>query len=166
MDIFTEQLVKRPLKFLDYIIFFIIIVFIGFEVLISACVPSMLLALIDVLSIYVGIKMINLRFVEFEYIVTNGDITIDKVIAKKSRKNIVSLDLSNIYKFCRYEKDIDLSNLKKIYNVHADGDIWCAFFNDKNIGKIAVVFSPNKKTLDAIKPFLKRQVINNDFGRN
>lgn len=168
MDIFTEQLAKKPLKKTDYILIFVVIAFIFLEILCSVFVLNfgIFSLFIVAISIYLGVKLISSRLVEFEYIVTNGNITIDKVIAKKSRKKVISFESSDIYEFFKYRKGTAMSKLDKVYDLQATGDAWCACFSDSKLGKVGVIFSPNEKTLEAIKLFLKRQVAIDAFGRN
>ena len=71
-----------------------------------------------------------------------------------------------MYKFIKYRKDTNLSGLKKIYHLQTDGEAWCACFYDNNLGRVGVIFSPNEKFLNAIKPSLKRQVAVDAFGGN
>lgn len=168
MDIFTEQLAKKPLRKVDYILFFAVIAFIILEVLLSAFVLNfgIFSFFIVAISIYFGIKLIISRSVEFEYVVTNGNVTIDKVIARKSRKNVVSFEMPDVYEFFKCKKDVKLPKLGKIYDLQTTGEAWGACFSDSKFGKVGVIFSPNEKTLKAIKPFLKRQVAIDAFGRN
>lgn len=166
MDIFTEQLIKKSANKLDYFIFLVIAVFLSIELYFSIFILGVFSIIIFAISVYLGIKLINSRFVEFEYIITNENITIDKIIAKKSRKNVVSFNLSDVYKFENYNKNLNLSEFKKVYKVSASTDVWCMCFCDNQSRKIAVLFSPNEKTLNTIKPFLKRQVAVDAFGRN
>lgn len=168
MDIFMEQLTKKPLKKVDYILFFAIVAFIILEVLfnIFALNLGVISLPIAAISVCICLKLINFRFMEFEYIITNGNITIDKITARRSRKNIVSFELDDVYKFIKYRKDTNLSGLKKIYHLQTDGEAWCACFYDNNLGRVGVIFSPNEKFLNAIKPSLKRQVTVDAFGGN
>ena len=41
--------------------------------------------------------------VEYEYTFTNGELDIDKIIAKKRRKSLVSVDISKFADFGKYE---------------------------------------------------------------
>ncbi len=168
MDIFTEQLAKRPLRKLDYMLFFVVVAIIILEIFFGVFVfrTGFFSLFIVAISIYFGAKLVNSRFVEFEYIVTNGNITIDKIIAKKSRKNVFSFELSDVYEFVKYKKDTKLPDLKRMYDLQTTGDAWCACFSDREFGRVGIVFSPTEKTLSAIKPFLKRQVAIDAFGRN
>lgn len=168
MDIFTEQLAKKTLKKVDYILFFVVIAFIILEVLLSVFVLKfgIFSLFIVAISIYFSAKLISYRFVEFEYVVTNGNVMIDKITTKKSRKNVVSFELPDVYEFFKYKKDVKLTKLGKIYDLQTAGEAWCACFSDSKLGKVGVIFSPNEKTLEAIKPFLKRQVAIDAFGRN
>ena len=148
MDIFTEQLAKRPLRKLDYMLFFVVVAIIILEIFFGVFFfrTGFFSLFIVAISIYFGAKLVNSRFVEFEYIVTNGNITIDKIIAKKSRKNVFSFELSDVYEFVKYKKDTKLPDLKRMYDLQTTGDAWCACFSDREFGRVGIVFSPTEKT--------------------
>lgn len=166
MDIFTEQLAKKPLNKTDYVFFSVVISFVILFFWISIAFFKVFSVWFMVLIVFVAVKLISLRFVEFEYVVTNGNVTIDKIIAKRSRKNVISFELSTVDKFYKYHNGMQIQGAKKIYNLQTSRESWCTCFFDSNVGNIAVIFSPNKKTLDAIVPFLRRQVARDVFGGN
>ena len=68
MDIFMEQLTKKPLKKVDYILFFAIVAFIILEVLfnIFALNLGVISLPIAAISVCICLKLINFRFMEFE----------------------------------------------------------------------------------------------------
>jgi hypothetical protein len=43
---------------------------------------------------------------------------------------------------------------------------WCVEINHRELGRTLVVFTPTERLLAAMKPFLKRQVSVEAFGRN
>ena len=50
--------------------------------------------------IYGGYHLIRSRNIEYEYIVTNGDLDIDKIIARRKRKRIFSANCKDFLRHC------------------------------------------------------------------
>lgn len=164
MDVFTEQLSKRKLGLIDYIIISFVIFFILLEIAFFNF--NILFLAIILLSLYIGLKIISSRFVEFEYTVVNDNITIDKIINKRNRKEVISFSLSEIEELNKYSKNVNMDNYDEIYKAYTTDSIWYATFKKNGGKKIIVLFSPNKKTIESIKPFLKRRILINAFNRD
>ncbi len=49
--------------------------------------------------------IINTRNVEYEYIVTNNELDIDKVMSKKGRKHLITIDMGNVSSMGRIDDD-------------------------------------------------------------
>lgn len=164
MDVFVEQIVKKPadgkstaLKIL--IAFGVIIVSIF-------CLYLMLIGIVAALllvfaAIYGGFYLISGQNAEYEYIVTNGEIDIDKIIAKRKRKRLITAKPS---KFEAFGKLADAEDVSGITVVEANGitneeaeDYYIDFTHD-SFGKVRLIFTPTERTLEAIKPFLPRPV--------
>ncbi len=101
---------------------------------------------------------------------TNGDITIDKIINRRSRKRVISFDAHNVEAMGKYNPQEHAAKSyasRLVVSATEDGaDAWYFAGNDTKKGNVLVVFSPNEKVLLSIKPFLARQVSLNAFGRN
>lgn len=169
MDVFIEQLIKKKSGPRDYLL-------IAGAVLIGALVVLLSILFLLPVAIFVlaavcyGIYALTIsRNLEFEYSVTNGDITIDKIIAKRKRKRMISVDAHAVEEIGKYDpqklcsKDFDA----RIFSSETDNGTgawyFCARHSEK--GNVLVVFSPNEKILNSIRPFLQRQVAKNAFGR-
>lgn len=176
MDIFAEQLIKKKKDLKDILIITSIITLLSLLTLICffsvAYIPFMATISLFVFlgSIWISIILTRSRNIEFEYSIINGDVTIDKIIAKRSRKFIISFDAKNIKSMGKYDHS---KHPKKSYNkvlytcIDINNDnIWFALFKHQKHGNVLLVFSPNEKTLKAIKPFLKRQVASDAFSGN
>jgi hypothetical protein len=170
MDTFIEQIIKKNYGAKDYLI--IAAAILGALALVFASqmfLPSMtaIVFVFVCIGAYYLITSLNL---EFEYSVTNGDITIDKIISRRSRKRVISMDAHDIEIMGKYKsKEHD----QKTYDVRLDAsdntgseDTWYFSGHHAQKGNVLVIFSPNEKTLTAIKPFLSRQVAIDAFGRN
>ena len=88
---------------------------------------------------------------EFEYILTSAILDIDKIMAKSSRKRILSIDLKEISACCAIEDMAEVC--EKIIDVTPNGveDGVYAIDFEKNGQKKRLLFKPDKKMLNQIK---------------
>lgn len=162
MDVFVEQLVKKPSDGKSTALK--ILVAFGVVVISLFCLYLMLIGIFIALflilaAIYGGIYLIQGFNAEYEYIVTNGDIDIDKIIAKRKRKRLITVKCSKIEDFGKLKDAPDVSG---ITIVEAGGisddeaeDYYADLVHD-SFGKVRLVFTPTERTLEAITPFLPR----------
>ena len=165
MDIFTEQIVKRKFTGKDWLIAF------G---LVLAAFPLTGLPMIPLIvilgSIYGVYWLISSRNLEYEYSVTNGDLTVDKIINKRSRKRLVSFDVRDAEEMGKYDatrlaqREVD-KTLMAAEDETAE-NTWYIMARTPKYGKMVLVFTPNEKVLDGIKAGLPRQMRIDVFGRN
>ncbi|NLG93682.1 MAG: hypothetical protein GX485_09075 [Clostridiales bacterium] len=170
MDIFIEQLIKRKKGSKDILIWvgvllgIIIILFLVF-----AMAPVLLLPVLIGL-IAAAYFILSSRNIEYEYSVTNSDITIDKIINRRKRKNVLSVDAHDIEFLGKYTPK-DPHAKSGVQRINASDNekgenAWCFTARHPQKGNVFVLFSPNEKVLASIKPFLTRQVAIDAFGRN
>lgn len=176
MDIFTEQLVKRKWQKSDYLRVVLVIVFslLLFLTLNYACIviglgfsifPFLLAGLI-----FLDWWLINSMRLEYEYSLTNGDLTIDEIIARRRRKRVIQLDVRDAEVFRPYEPrqyaGRQFPTILELNSGAPDDQPWCLEITHRSKGKTLLIFSPSERFLKAVRPFLKRQVALDGFGRN
>lgn len=169
MDIFLEYIVKHKnnakdtlfkigIILLAFILCAVVILFLlgrlfGFEVLVIAAI------------IYGAYHLVRSKNVEYEYIMTNSYLDIDKIIAKSKRKRLVSIDFKNI-EICaavddnmhKHEFD-NTQNLIKTFDCTGDRSTTVYFIDyAAENGKNRVLFQPPSKIIDEAKKFNPRQV--------
>ena len=170
MDTFTEELVvkkntsKDIVKLVAYLlaIFTVPLIFIllgvtvnGYFIIVALCAAFF--------AIYGSYYLVTGLYKEFEYAVTNSNITVDKVIAKRNRKRIISVDIKR-FNSLKKLKDSDFAkkDYRKIFkaSITPDGDdVYGAEMHlEKFGGECLLLFSPGEKTLDAMKPYLKNTI--------
>ncbi len=174
-DVFVEYMVKKKIGAKDMLIAVgatfggLILIFIG---LILARFLPMLPFLVLCGSIYGVYKVISMRNLEFEYSVTNGDITVDKIMNRKSRKRLTSFDAKAIEEMGKYTENAQrLKNRRVDKTIFAseydDGrDAWYIIAKSRKTGTTLLVFSPDERCIEAIKPFMDRRLRFEIFGRN
>ena len=100
---------------------------------------------------YLGTRM-NL---EYEYTVVGQELSIDKIFNKRSRKPLCSLNLRTAETFYASEKPADGST---VIEACGDGDRYTLIYEDASYGKTSLVFTPDERTLEAMKPYLPRAI--------
>lgn len=168
MDTFFEQIVriKKSGSTLALVLFiwFLAIsvsVFLFFFPLLGA------LSAIVIIGILYGAWWLTTKFnVEYEYIVTNDDMDVDKIINKSARKRLASITLSKVER-------VEKFNPALIRNVKKENLLFACDQNDPNTYLIVtspddskvnyIVFSPNEKLQAAIKKTLPKFVANSAF---
>ncbi len=109
------------------------------------------LIILVLLILYGGVWLLANMNVEYEYIVTNNEMDIDKIIGRRKRKRMITLDLSSAEDFAPYSCEEDIS---------ADATVHATSGSEKNAhylvvqhgsyGKVMLIFNPNEKTREAI----------------
>ena len=103
--------------------------------------------------------------VEYEYIITNGSMDIDKIVNKSSRKRILSFELPSVTRLEKYNPAL-LTNIDKKEVVIAcnpeDKDVYF-MVAEKAKGNAYLVFAPDSRIISAIEKFAPKFVTNNVF---
>lgn len=173
MDNFAEQLVKRSepsadkAKRLILIIVgvFFTVVIAGLAVLqLTKPIFAMLGLILAVAAGYGTYFAVQGSYVEYEYTFTNGELDVDKIVAKKKRTAMVSTDIKKFTAFGKYTDGMDESEDMTV--VIASDNIasheYYADFQHEEYGLTRLIFAPDERILDNIKkslpPQLKREL--------
>lgn len=101
--------------------------------------------------LWLGIWVISNMNIEYEYIVTNNEMDIDKIIGKRKRKRMITVDLSKSDDIGTYPPD---SDVEADTTVHATSGLaknaHYLLVKHKEYGKVKVIFNPNEKLREAI----------------
>ena len=105
MDVFIEQIIAKRKEGKEVALTVLAILAVPVLTFLSMYIPFIgSLAPVILLALCYGawwvISSMNL---EFEYSVTNGDVTIDKIIGKRRRKRVISFDCKDVEQFGKYE---------------------------------------------------------------
>ncbi|MBR2338735.1 MAG: hypothetical protein IKA63_04640 [Clostridia bacterium] len=165
MDIFVEQIVakKKDGKQIAIIVGTLLL-----ALLLAAVVVMFslyLYILVPVLLIGLGYGawwLITQQNIEFEYSVTNGDIDIDQITARRKRKRIVSVGGGKIESAGRYDA-AKWANRKIDRFVMAapsphEEELYFFTYHSKKRGHTLVVFQPEERVREALYKALPRLV--------
>lgn len=154
MDNYCEQLVQKKNTKNDLIKLSGISALILFATLV--CIFFVIAGLTFLLAVAAGLVALDIWLIsnmgtEYEYIVTNNEMDIDKIIGKKKRKRMITVDLAHASDFgrCCINNDIDAQT-----TVHASAgiekDAYYLLVQHSDYGLVKVIFSPNEKLMEAI----------------
>lgn len=165
MDIFLEKIVKKKKTMTDYaiiagIIFLsilLVLVILSFKFL-GSLVPLLLVGIC-----YIAYILIRNRSIEYEYILTNGDLDIDMIIAERKRKRIFSgtcKDFEMIAKLTSGKYDYNYQNNKdRIVAVSSMNSPDVYFISINKDGKNTLVFfEPHAKMIESFKKYIPLKV--------
>lgn len=174
-DVFVEYMVKKKtgskdiLMSLGVSILGAILIFVSiFLTPVSPMIPFLVICGV----IYGVYYVISSRSLEFEYSITNGDIAVDKIINRRNRKRLTSFDAKAIEEMGKYTENAqklkDKRVDKTIFASETDDgkDAWYIIAKSRKTGLTLLVFSPDERCIDAIKPFMDRRLKFEIFGRN
>ncbi|MBE6738343.1 MAG: hypothetical protein E7566_06805 [Ruminococcaceae bacterium] len=171
MDTFCEQVVSRKngvkqhviawgmiVFFLLLEIFFILLFLLSFN-------PfwGVLVLMIGIAAAFIVAKAVPSIFkVEYDYSVVGNFLYIDKVIASKKRKKLNKVEIGNITEFDIIKND-NVPNVKyaKTYECSKggyEGNYYC-IYNESERGKCLMIFSPNEKIIEGMRPYMTREVV-------
>ncbi len=173
MDSFTEQLVKKTPTTADHlkqagsialgVLIFLVMIRLGF-----------LFRLFTVIFVAIGLGAVWLGWylsrevnVEYEYIFVNGDLDIDKIVAQRRRKRLISIKANQIEQLHRYDPQKDNAISAEVRVVAAaslkEKGAYTAVFTHKKYGRCVLFFTPEEKLLTMMQPFLPRELRDNQI---
>lgn len=159
MDVFFEQIIKKKMTAKDWALYLAIWGAAGLLTLLCFIILQGMSFLPIVAVLFFAWKLSGKLFVEYEYIFTNGDLDIDKITAKSSRKRIVAVNCTSAERFGRFTPELMPSFFgKKIYTFcdKADSDAMYMIVPHKNEGMIVIIFAPDKRIKEAIEKAVPR----------
>lgn len=106
-------------------------------------------------------------FVEYEYSFVNGELTIDKIMAKSKRKHMLDVDVKAFEKMGKYdpEKEEKLK-INKVCDFSVDkydSNTIYAYYKDGNSNNILLIFTPNEKLIGSMKTYVNNIVFREAF---
>ena len=169
MDTFFEQIIKinKNGKSLAGVfgIWFLALV-LSFAVFLFSGYLGAFFVLIIAGIIYGAYKLSSLFNIEYEYIITNGSMDVDKIVNKSSRKRVLSFELPNVTRLEKYNPNIlnNINTKEVVFACNQNDDNAYLMVAEKEGGKASyLVFSPNDKIKSAIIKFVPKFISNTAF---
>lgn len=167
MDHYNEQLVAKSTDSKDILKRVAIGIGLLLVIMISAFGMAMfgmpMLIIVPIGGCYLAYILFTGTFTEYEYIVTNNEMDIDKIVGRRKRKRLITVKLSSVSQWGEYEGDAIAADATVIA---ADGkgqnDKYLLANHDK-YGKVAVIFTPSEETLININFAVPYSIKNKDL---
>ncbi len=160
MDTFVEQIVVRKKT--------------PAQILCAVLLMALASVLIVVLFLLLGQFMLILLFpigyglwrllsgmnIEYEYCITNGDVDIDRIVARRKRQRVVSVSLAKLESAGRYRaeewqgRQLDRTVIAAP-STKEDG-LYCFSYRSKKKGYTLVIFQPDERVAAAFEHSLPR----------
>ncbi len=113
--------------------------------------------------IWFAFRVITSFNVEYEYIVTNGELDVDKIMAKRSRKRLLTVKFSSFKTFELFKPE----QLQGGFNAKIIAcenqtlpNTYSATFNHPKFGECILVFTPEQRIIDEVNKYKPRRVVN------
>lgn len=163
MDIFKEQIVKIN----GTAVGLVLRVLIWFVAVILAVAALVFLggfgALIGFGLLYGAWFLAQHFSIEYEYILTNGDLDIDKITAKRTRKRLCTIKCSEIESIAKYTQGMQL-NKDVLVCGNLDNDAYYLRARTIKGAAVSVIISPNEKMKEAIRTYIPRIIQRDAFN--
>ena len=112
-------------------------------------------------------KLLSLFNVEYEYIITNGSLDIDKIINRSSRKRMLTFDLGKVTRIEKYKPALLNSvNSKEVVIACNAGDDAYLIVAEGGKSNYYLVFAPDERLKGAIVKFVPKYIANSAFKNN
>jgi Ca2+/Na+ antiporter len=172
-DIFIEQLVKRKRRVKDTVtfitlIFLVVMIPVLFVVLAVEKIVVAYFIYIALFLLFFGVWLVwfvrSNQNVEYEYQMVQESLVVSKITAKRKRKEMLRVDVK-LFDLLAPAEDDSVKNLNflKVYEACADynDDVntYYAVYQHPAYGRTALFFTPNEKILNAMKPYLKKDIV-------
>ncbi|MBQ7707125.1 MAG: hypothetical protein IJT72_05025 [Lachnospiraceae bacterium] len=167
MDNYTEQIINAKPGMKQFILFAAAIMLTAFGIIAALFISFSTGAICVILGgIAIYFTKLNMSF-EYEYIFTNGDFEIAKIIAKSTRKNVCEIhdgDIKRILPFSseKFQNEMDVNadlTIKDFTSGNEENADDCFAFISNNNGKdLAVILELNDKNKDYLKSVYKTKL--------
>ena len=170
MEQLVEQIVKRKkgpkdaliriITILGYILIPLICIALGYIINFYFIIIAFFILMGGIYIIWYVFSSLK---VEYEYTIISGSATVSKIIDKRKRKGIVKFEVSKIEELIEYDnRDFDSRLYSHIYDAtgRSDSDkTYAATITTEKYGRCVLLFTPNQRFLDAMRPYLSRQIV-------
>lgn len=166
MDRFSEQLIP---KVPDGKVFLIRGAIIALDLVVIAVIVLaylifglgvLTLGLVAIIaSVWLTKYLIDGTNIEYEYIVTNDDLDIDKIIGQRKRKRLITINLKTVTELEPYVNETELkADVTAVAHDGTGENLWYLISQTESSGTIALLFNPDERTRENIIGGLEHRV--------
>ena len=129
-----------------------------FQETVAFMVPPVL-----VCSIWFGYKLVRRQHTEIEYILTNGEMDVDKIMDRSTRKRLVTVDCRSFETLAPYKPAFlrDYQNMPATIDASSgseNANRYFAVYPGKDGKRTLLIFDPNERMMDAFSSFIPRKI--------
>ena len=150
-DFYTEQLVKRQKASSTTLIKAILIILTVLSVVLIFMIPFGIIG--PVIMIALDVFLFRSMDVEYEYLFVNGSLDIDKIMAKSRRKNMFSMEMTDLEMMAPSGSPEGTD-----YSSGMPGADTYELIVVNNGEKKKIIFEPNKTVCEGLKMLAPRKV--------
>ena len=156
MDRFSEQLIQKTADSKDVLKRVLIIVgeilLLCLLAFICIVIPTVFLVCFAAAagSFFLFKFLMESTAYEYEYIVTNDDLDIDKITGQRSRKRLITISLRTVKEMGRYNGEALSADVTVVAHDGTGQDIWYLIAESNNYGNVALLFNPDERTITNI----------------
>lgn len=166
MDIFNEHMVSRKLTGLQWVQRILIILASALLALLGMAYLGQFGVLVAAGVLYGGYWLFNSFNVEYEYSLTNGELDVDKIVNRKKRKRLLTVDCRKFEIMAHvqdtaHKAELQSGNIQTKLDVSSAanyGHAYFCIFSDEKKGRVRLIFEPTEKMLTAIKTLIPRKL--------
>ena len=167
MDSYMEYMVTKRVDFKGYALRFFIVALALALILVVFFVPALnMFSPFFIIGIGYGTwYLITSLYLEYEYIVTNDDLDIDKIIAKKKRKRVLSINTKVIERIAplseAYQNEINQASVKHTINAAAmvnQETTYFILYEDQEKGKTLVYLDAPDEMIGMLRKYIPTKV--------
>lgn len=168
MDNYIEQIVKTTPETRNYVEFSCSIIMAIFGIVLFLLMPLSIVGIVifagGAYLIYFTGKRKNL---EYEYEITNGDVSIDRIFDKSSRRNAISfaeneIDRILLFNSDKFQNELDINKKMYVYDFTSRNeemkDDWYVFMISAKKESAAVVVELNEKSKEHVESYFKKRI--------
>ncbi len=166
MDVFFEQIVRVKRTGKDYLkiaaiwLAAILLIFALFYLMgFSAGMMSVPCVVGVAFVLWGAVKLTKLTYIEYEYIFTNRDFDVDKIIAKSSRQRVLSFKVPSVQKYGKFNPEAKISDSIQKVCYACDKNTKNAMYIIVPVAKegtVMLVFEPDERFAKALEENLPR----------
>ncbi len=170
MDVFVEQLVKHKKTGVSYIlaglivflaaVLFLFFALVSFSGILGTFTGVGYLLMVGVIYFaFYGIKYLN---IEYEYILTNSELDVDRILGKVKRKRVLSIDFKEITACAKLDTYTEAyGEVAKTFDFTGPGmfDTYFIVTELDGYGRVLILFEPTAKLIEAASKFSRKIVL-------
>lgn len=151
MDYYNEQLVKKHANGRDWALRVMICILTVAVIMLSA-VGTVLFGFAPIIIIafgacYLAYILLTGTSIEYEYIITNNDLDIDRISGKRKRKRLITVKLNTVTEWGEYEEGKGKGAAATVMASDGTGvGVWYIMAKHQKYGDVMVIFNPSKTT--------------------